>query len=249
MRIVGIIPSRYASSRLPGKPLLNIEGKPMIVRVYEQARQAHLLDALYVATDDIRIQKTLLEAQIPSIMTSLVHDNGTSRCWEAYTKLSQDYDFIINIQGDEPFLHPGQLTELITSLHQNKNISLATLIKPTKDLSILKQPTTVKVIVDQRGRALYFSRQLIPHTHSSTLHASLPLFFKHIGIYAYTPKTLKELVKLPSNALEKAESLEQLRWLSQGYTIHTCITQYDSIGVDTLEDLKRARKKQLFSLK
>ena len=243
MKIVGIIPSRYASARLPGKPLLDINGKAMIVRVYEQARHAQVLDELYVATDDARIEKVLLDAHIPVLMTSSSHTNGTSRCWEAYTKLTQSYDFVLNIQGDEPFLRPEQLTELVNYLYKHKDIDIVTLIKPTNDLSLLKKPTTVKVVVDQRGRALYFSRQLIPRVLSSA-HASQPLFFKHIGMYAYRPKILAELVKLSPSVLEQAESLEQLRWLTQGYTIYTCTSQYHSLSIDTLEDLQEATKQQ-----
>ena len=244
MTFLGIIPARYASTRFPGKPLADLMGKPVIQRVYE--RVADLLDRVVVATDDERILHVVQEWGGEVLLTSPNHPSGTDRCLEAYLKLKETYDVVINIQGDEPFIHPSQI-ELLKTAFQNPSTEIATLVKPFSsedDFENLFNPNTPKVLLNSKGQAIYFSRSVIPYIrgkhHSEWLKSHL--FYKHIGIYAYTPQVLKEITSLPSSVLEKAESLEQLRWIENGYVIQTMITNIETIGIDTVEDLEKAIK-------
>jgi len=242
MRFLGIIPARYASTRFPGKPLADLMGKPMIQWVYE--RVSGLLDRVVVATDDERIQNVVRERGGEALLTSPDHPSGTDRCLEAYRKLKMDYDVIINIQGDEPFIHPSQI-ELLKAAFRNPATSIATLVKPFSpddDFENLFNPNTPKVLLNSKEQAIYFSRSVIPYIrgkhHSEWLKSHV--FYKHIGIYAYKPQVLQEITSLPPSALEKAESLEQLRWIENGYVIQAVITNEETIGIDTPDDLERA---------
>lgn len=244
MTFLGIIPARYASTRFPGKPLVDMLGKTMIQRVYEQV--VHFLDDVIVATDDERIFSTVESFGGKVIMTSPDHKSGTDRCFEAYTKLGKVYDVIVNIQGDEPFIKPSQI-QLIKSCFEEKETQIATLIKPfgeKDDFEALFNPNTPKVIVNNKQQAVYFSRSVIPYCRG--LHHTEWLknhtYYKHIGLYAYRPEVLKEITALPPSALEKAESLEQLRWIENGYILKAGITTEETIGIDTPEDLEKAIK-------
>ena len=242
MKFLGIIPARYASTRFPGKPLADLMGKPMIRWVYE--RVAGSLDRVVVATDDERILNAVGKEGGEALLTSPDHPSGTDRCLEAYLKLKEEYDVIINIQGDEPFIHPLQI-ELLKSAFLNTSTQIATLVKPfspNDDFENLFNPNTPKVLLNSKGQAIYFSRSVIPYIrgkhHSKWLESHV--FYKHIGIYAYKPQVLNEITSLPPSVLEKAESLEQLRWIENGYVIQTMITDEDTIGIDTPEDLEKA---------
>lgn len=240
---VGIIPSRYKSSRFPGKALADIAGKPMIQRVYERAGE--FLDEVVVATDDKRISDVVESFGGKALMTSVSHQSGTDRCAEALLKLEEatgkKYTVIINIQGDEPFIKKEQI-ELIKSCFEEEKTQIATLIKPIDDQKIVFDRNRPKVVVDQEGFALYFSRSPIPNLRDideNEWHLKHK-FYLHIGMYAYTRNVLTEITKLSVTPLEDAESLEQLRWLENGYKIKTAITQYESHGIDTPEDLENA---------
>ncbi len=239
----GIIPARYASSRFPGKPLVMIGGKSMIRRVYEQASLA--LEKLYVATDDPRIYDAVLDFGGNAVMTSPNHKSGTDRCAEAADLISQgkssENDVIINIQGDEPFIKPGQI-ELLKSCFSDRHTRIATLVRktdPDEDIFNVNQP---KVILDINGNAMYFSRAAIPHIRDvdPSRWNAVHTYYKHIGLYAYRLNTLKEITKLPQGILETAESLEQNRWLENGFKIKTAVTEWESIGIDTPADLEKA---------
>lgn len=247
MKFIGIIPARYASTRFPGKPLADMLGKPMIQRVYE--RVAGLLDEVVVATDDERIYKAVVNFGGKVVMTSPHHPSGTDRCFEAYTKSGKSYDVIINIQGDEPFIKPSQI-ELLKDCFQDETTQIATLVKPFPeevDFDILFNPNTPKVVLNNRQQAIYFSRSVIPYIRGKQPDEWLKaqVFYKHIGIYAYKSEILREIVALPQSSLEKAESLEQLRWIENGYIIKVGITHEETIGIDTPEDMERAIKIQL----
>jgi 3-deoxy-manno-octulosonate cytidylyltransferase (CMP-KDO synthetase) len=238
MKILGIIPARYASTRFPAKPLVDIYGKTMIQRVYEQANQSSLLTYLAVATDDQRIYDTVKSFGGNVFMTSENHRNGTERCAEVAGILEEEFDIIINIQGDEPFFESDSI-RLIATCFQNKKTDIATLIKKIDKIEDLENPTVVKAVIAKNNKALYFSRLPIPfyRDDETPLKIEKHTFYKHIGIYAYRPSVLKEIVLLSESNLEKAESLEQLRWLENGYNITTNITTHDSNSVDTPEDL------------
>lgn len=253
MKVIGIIPSRYASSRFPGKPLVDIGGKTMIQRVYEQAKKANGLADVIVATDDERIYNAVSGFGGKVMMTAATHLNGTERCAEV--ALTVDADVIINIQGDEPFVHPEQI-ELLAGCFKNKQTQIATLIKQQVLNEELQNPARIKVVVDKNLQALYFSRNVIPHQRAQpTVHVGgythpenakgtgnfqeqAVTYYKHIGLYAYRKEVLLELVKLAPTPLELAESLEQLRWLENGYRIQCAVTAHESISIDTPEDLK-----------
>jgi 3-deoxy-manno-octulosonate cytidylyltransferase (CMP-KDO synthetase) len=242
MRFVGIIPARYASTRFPGKPLADMLGKPMIQRVYEQV--ADQLDDVLVATDDRRIYEAVSSFGGKVIMTSDKHTSGTERCYEAYTRLGTTYDVVINIQGDEPFIKPAQIT-LLQACFKDADTQIATLIKPFKPedgLEALLNANTPKVVINNRMQAIYFSRSMIPYLRGKEYAEWLQLhtFYKHIGLYAYKADVLAAITALPQSKLEIAESLEQLRWLENGYVIKTGITHEETIGIDTPEDMKRA---------
>lgn len=238
MKILGVIPARYASTRFPAKPLVDIYGKTMIQRVYEQANQSSLLTYLAVATDDQRIFDTVKSFGGNVFMTSENHRNGTERCAEVTDLLEDEFDIIINIQGDEPFFESDSI-RLISECFQDENTDIATLIKKIDKIEDLENPTVVKAVIDTKQKALYFSRLPIPfyRNDGSATKLEKHTFYKHIGIYAYRPAVLKEIVLLKESDLEKAESLEQLRWLENGYNITTNITTHDSNSVDTPEDL------------
>jgi 3-deoxy-manno-octulosonate cytidylyltransferase (CMP-KDO synthetase) len=244
MKFLGIIPARYASTRFPGKPLADIGGKIMIQRVYEQVKPC--LDDVWVATDDSRIEQAVIDFGGKVVMTSDLHRSGTDRCLEASVIIGGEYDVVINIQGDEPFIQASQIEALKACFLQKSETRLATLVKPftTRDgLEGLLNPNSPKVVLNQSGEALYFSRSVIPFMRGIPKEAWLEkgLFYKHIGIYAYRRDTLAEIARLPQSPLELAESLEQLRWLENGYHLQTAVTDVENLAVDTPEDLERIR--------
>lgn len=240
MNIIGIIPARYQSVRFPGKPLVDLAGKAMIVRTYEQAFKVKQFTDVIVATDDERIYQEIHSSGGKALMTASTHSSGTERCAEVLDLLNLDVTntIVVNIQGDEPFIQPQQIEELI-GCFDNENTQIATVVKELNTENTLQNPNVVKVVLSNTGNVLYFSRSVIPFVRN--ISVSDVSFYKHIGIYAYRAETLHEIVKLPPSSLEKAESLEQLRWLQAGYKIQTCITQYeDTIGIDTAEDVEKA---------
>lgn len=242
MQIVGIIPARYASTRFEGKPLCLINGKTMIQRVYENSKKSGQLSSVWVATDDLRIYNQVLQFGGQVVMTSSLHQSGTDRCAEAFKLLKLQADVVINIQGDEPFIHPNQIDELAL-LFSNPQIQIGTLVKIITDNSDLLNPNLPKVILDKHKKALYFSRQMIPYIRDIANSINLPrvhTFYSHVGMYGFRSSILNELVQLPTSSLENAEKLEQLRWLENGYSIHTQVTHYDNIAIDTPEDLEKA---------
>jgi 3-deoxy-manno-octulosonate cytidylyltransferase (CMP-KDO synthetase) len=241
MNILGIIPARYASTRFPGKPLVDIAGKSMIRRVYEQAKKCADLSEVIVATDDERISDHVKEFDGVAVLTSTEHQSGTDRCAEVALSYRQ-YDVIINIQGDEPYIDPGQISKL-TSCFNTPGTQIATLIKKIQTEQELFNPNSPKVLVNNLSEAIYFSRSPLPHIRGQEQQNWLKHFtyFKHIGIYGYRADVLQEITKLPVSALEKAESLEQLRWIENGYKIKVTETEIETFAVDTLEDLKNLK--------
>ncbi len=255
MKILGIIPARYASTRFSGKPLADVNGKPMIQRVYEQAKKCKSLSEVVVATDDKQIEGAVKKFKGKIVMTSHKHESGTDRCYEALTKTGGKYDAVINIQGDEPFIHPEQISK-IADCFKDKNVQLATLVTKLDNLNELTNPNTVKVIVSKKPRenrdpsfggkeALYFSRTAIPYYRGKDFAEWLKrhTYYKHVGIYGYRTDILGEVTKLERSSLEVAESLEQLRWLENGYKIAVEFTDLESHSIDTPEDLKNVLKK------
>lgn len=255
MNFIAIIPARYASTRFPGKPLAMLAGKPIIQRVYE--RVSSLIPQTFVATDDDKIKAVVEAFGGRVIMTAATHPSGTDRCYEAYTTVkrlnqrlanaeSTEDDVIINVQGDEPFIHPTQLQSLMECF-DDKTTEIATLVKPfTPDsgLDALKNPNSPKVVVGGDNSALYFSRSVIPYLRNFPEEEWLSrhTFYKHIGLYAYRADTLRRITSMPQGVLEKAESLEQLRWLEAGIRIRVGKTNIETIGIDTPEDLARAEQ-------
>ena len=243
MQFVGIIPARYASTRFPGKPLADLGGKPMIQRVYEQAKKA--LSDVVVATDDERIYNCVRTFGGEVVMTRADHKCGTDRCLEAFEKLAiQGEAVVINIQGDEPFIQPEQI-EAIKSCFNDPTTQIATLVKPFEEadgLEALENPNTPKVVMSPDGTALLFSRSVIPYLRGIDKSEWLAqhMHYKHIGMYAYRAQVLKQITRLALTPMEKAESLEQLRWLENGYKIKVAICHTASIGIDTPADLERA---------
>jgi len=240
MKIIGVIPARYASTRFPAKALADIAGKSMIQRVYEQCIKSNILEKVIVATDHSKIFDHVKSFGGEVILTSENHQSGTDRCFEVVTKLKEQVDYVINIQGDEPFIKPEQI-ELLGSCLADPTTQLATLIKKIEDKETLFNPNTPKVIFNQSNEAIYFSRSTIPFIRGVESEAWLikNTFYKHIGIYAYRTDVLKEITSLSPSGLEKAEALEQLRWIENGYKIKVAITEYESYGIDTPEDLAR----------
>ena len=240
MKILGIIPARFGSTRFPGKPLAMIHGKSMIQRVVKQASAATRLSGVLVATDDQRIYEHVKAFGGEVVMTSSDHQSGTDRCYEALTKHSDDWDAVINIQGDEPYIHPEQIDQL-AACFEDESVQLATLVKPMADPSFLVDPNKVKAVVAQNGDALYFSRQALPFRKGQDIADWLSAgpHYLHVGIYGYRTGTLREITKLALSPLEKAESLEQLRWLDHGYRIRTAETSHESHAVDTPADLEK----------
>jgi 3-deoxy-manno-octulosonate cytidylyltransferase (CMP-KDO synthetase) len=244
MKFIGIIPARYASTRFPAKPLALLGGKPVIQRVYEQV--AGVLDDAYVATDDVRIEEAVKAFGGKVVMTSVHHKSGTDRCYEAFTRVGAGFDVVVNIQGDEPFIQRSQL-EAVKACFQDADTQIATLVKPfTPDdgWEALENVNSPKVVVDNRMNALYFSRSIIPFQRNADRADWLKghTYYKHIGLYAYRAQALKEITSLPQGALEKAESLEQLRWLENGYRIKVGVSDVETIGIDTPQDLARAEE-------
>jgi 3-deoxy-manno-octulosonate cytidylyltransferase (CMP-KDO synthetase) len=239
MKVLGIIPARYASTRFPGKPLIEIQGKSMIQRVYEQASKAKNLSKVVVATDDERIADEVSSFGGEFVMTRNTHQSGTDRCAEV-SQHFPDFGIVINIQGDEPFINPGQIDLLISCFEQSE-VHLATLIKEIHSEEELFNNNIPKVIINNRLQAVYFSRHTIPYIRNAEKNKWLKVhqFYKHIGIYGYTAPALIEITRLKPSPLEIAESLEQLRWLENGYTIQTRITDIETIAIDTPEDLNK----------
>ena len=243
MKFIGIIPARYASTRFPGKPLAIIGGKTMIQRVFEQASKCNLLSHVVVATDNQEIYRHV-QSFGNAVMTSPLHQSGTDRCFEAASLLSielqlADDDVILNIQGDEPFIHPNQLAS-VARIFETPDIEIATLIKKISDPSHLSNENIVKVVVDKFGKALYFSRHPIPFQRGTPLDQWLLSgdYYSHIGLYAYKLRSLRRIAALEPGSLERAESLEQLRWLQNGFQVHVAITPFQSPAIDTPEDLR-----------
>jgi 3-deoxy-manno-octulosonate cytidylyltransferase (CMP-KDO synthetase) len=241
--IAGIIPARYASTRFPGKPLLDIRGKTMIQRVYEQAKKSKSLKKIVVATDDQRILDHVVSFGGEAVITAADHPSGTDRCWDALRQLNEAYQYVINIQGDEPFIDPSQI-DTLASLLQDGTTELATLMIPINNHEYLFDTGEVKIILNDKMEALYFSRMAIPflkgidqkewHKH----HA----YYRHVGMYAYRTDVLKKITKIPVSSLERAESLEQLRWLENGYKIKCAITHFESHCIDSPDDVEKVLK-------
>jgi len=242
MKILGIIPARYASTRFPGKPLVDIYGKTMIQRVYEQSIKTKGLAHVVVATDDERIAEEVTNFGGQYVMTANTHQSGTDRCAEVAEKMPE-YDIIINIQGDEPYISPEQI-ELLGTCFSEEKTQLATLIKEITTEEELFNVNIPKVVINAQQEALYFSRQTIPYLRNAEKENWLTAhqFYKHIGIYGYRRDVLLALTKLKPSTLEMAESLEQLRWLENGFTIKTKVTHLETIAIDTPEDLKKISK-------
>ena len=241
MKFMAIIPARYASTRYPGKPLAILGGKTVIQRVYEQVKS--VLDDVYVATDDDRIYNTVTDFGGKAVMTRADHKSGTDRIEEAAEKIGLDADVIINVQGDEPFIQPSQIKTLM-QLFDAPETQIGTLGKPFESIDAVENPNSPKIVTDNRGFALYFSRSIIPYIRGKERDrwfGEYP-FLKHLGVYAYRREVLAEVTKLPMSSLEKAESLEQLRWLQNGYRIRVGLTDIETVGIDTPEDLTRAEE-------
>lgn len=247
-RFIGIIPARYKSTRFPGKPLANIKGMSMIRRVYEKASEA--LEEVVVATDDRKIYEHVLEFGGKVVMTSELHQSGTDRCFEALNTWSDitgfKFDVVINIQGDEPFIRKEQI-QLLKGCFENTSVQIATLIKEVVDSNVIFDSNRPKVVVKKNGEALYFSRSPIPFLRGEQKDEwnKKHRFFQHIGMYAYRSEVLQEITSLEPGTLETAESLEQLRWLENGFKIQTAVTDYESFGIDTPEDLETVLKMNL----
>ena len=244
MKFIGIIPARYASTRFPGKPLARMGGKPVIQRVYEQV--AGVLDDAVVATDDERIRDAVRAFGGRVEMTSPDHRSGTDRCWEAYCKQGREYDVVVNVQGDEPFIRPSQL-EAVKRCFDDPATDIATLALPFPhdgSYADLANPNRPKVVMDAQGNALLFSRQVIPFIRGKETDEwpAAFSFHTHIGMYAFRADVLRKVTRLPQSSLELAESLEQLRWLQNGYNIKVGITHAATVGIDTPADLEKARE-------
>jgi 3-deoxy-manno-octulosonate cytidylyltransferase (CMP-KDO synthetase) len=246
MKTIGIIPARYASSRLPGKPLALVGDIPMIQHVYQRASAASLLDEVWVATDDHRILERVHEFNGNALLTSPNHTSGTDRCAEAVRELlsceeTSDISYIVNVQGDEPFLNASAIDKLVKKLHEEK-APIATLVAELTHTEELFQSQVVKVVRKQKGEALYFSRQAIPFLRDVDPAEWLnnQTYWRHIGIYGFQLETLLQVTQLPVGQLEQSESLEQLRWLENGYSIQTVAVSEVPMGVDTPADLQRA---------
>ena len=239
MTFTAIIPARYASTRFSGKPLAVLGGKTVIQRVYEQV--SSMLSEVYVATDDQRIFDCVASFGGKAVMTRTDHQSGTDRIEEAVEKTATQADVIINVQGDEPFIQPSQIQTLM-QLFDDPSTQIGTLGKPFESLEAVENPNSPKIVTDNRGFALYFSRSIIPYIRGKAQtdwFGEYP-FLKHLGVYAYRREVLAEVTKLPQSSLEKAESLEQLRWLQNGYRIRVGLTDVETVGIDTPEDLKKA---------
>lgn len=244
MKSLAIIPARYASTRFPAKPLATLGGKLIIQRVYEQVKRA--VEDVVVATDDDRIMAAVESFGGRAVMTSTEHRSGTDRCYEALQKVGGDYDIVINVQGDEPFIQPEQIRSLV-SCFEDEATDIATLVKPftaEDGIEALENPNSPKVVISRDMKAIYFSRSVIPYIREVERSEWLTkhTFYKHIGMYAFRAKTLGEVTALAQSSLELSEKLEQLRWLESGYRIGVGITNIETIGIDTPDDLRRAEE-------
>jgi 3-deoxy-manno-octulosonate cytidylyltransferase (CMP-KDO synthetase) len=243
MNVLIVIPARFASTRFPGKPLAMIGGKSMIQRVYKQALKTSLTEHIYVATDDDRIYNHVQEFGGKVCMTSPSHQSGTDRCAEVLAQLDIPFDLVVNIQGDEPFILPQQIDDLV-KLFQQSQVEIGTLCKHIIFADELYNPSCVKVVKASDNKALYFSRHPIPFQRmvNSEEWLGQHKYYKHLGIYAYQPEILKAITKLEVSSLERAESLEQLRWLENGYSIYVSETDFQSVAIDTPDDLELAEQ-------
>jgi len=241
MKFIGIIPARYASTRFPGKPLAILGGKTVIQRVYEQV--VSVLGEAYVATDDERIRQAVEAFGGKAVMTRTDHKSGTDRIQEAAENIGTTADVIINVQGDEPFIQQSQLAT-VKALFDDPQVQIGTLGKPFESMDAVENPNSPKIVCDMNGYAMYFSRSVIPYVRGKEPSAWLEHFpyLKHLGLYAYRREVLAEITKLPQSPLELAESLEQLRWLQNGYRIKVGLTDVETVGIDTPEDLQRAEE-------
>lgn len=237
MRILGIIPSRYGSSRFPGKPLIDLKGKSMIQRVFDGASASKLITDLVVATDDERIFDHVLAVGGKAIMTDVSHASGTDRCAEVVRKMEDEYDVVINIQGDEPLINATQL-DLLLAVFSDETIQIATIASKKITTEELNNPNRIKVVTDYQNNALYFSRSAIPNSvnGSEQSRANYP-YLRHIGLYAFRPMVLETVSKLKATELEQIESLEQLRWMYYGYRIHVVETDIETPNIDVPEDV------------
>lgn len=242
--IAGIIPARYASTRFPGKSLIDVMGRSMIQRVYEEAAKSASLHKLVVATDDVRILEHVQSFGGEAVMTGADHPSGTDRCWDALQQIGEGYQYVINIQGDEPFINPAQIDELAAIL-QDGTVELATQMIPVSNHEELFDKGEVKIVLNDKMEALYFSRMVIPfikgvdekdwHRHHT--------YYRHVGMYAYRRDVLEKITMLPVSSLERAESLEQLRWLEHGFKIKCVITRFESHCIDTPEDVEKVLRR------
>ena len=241
MKFIGIIPARYASTRFPGKPLALLGGKPVIQHVYEKV--ATMLEAAYVATDDERIYDVVKAFGGQVVMTRTDHKSGTDRIEEAIEKIGGEWDVVVNVQGDEPFVAKSQL-DTICHCFDDPTTQIATLGKPFESMEAVQNPNSPKIVVDNMGFAMYFSRSVIPYVRGKEKSSWLTHypFLKHLGIYAYRKDVLRQVTQLPQSSLEIAESLEQLRWLQNGFKIKVGTTDVDTVGIDTPQDLERAEE-------
>lgn len=241
MKFIGIIPARYASTRFPGKPLALLGGKPVIQHVYEKV--AAVLEAAYVATDDERIYDAVKSFGGQAVMTRTDHKSGTDRIEEAIEKIGGEWDVVVNVQGDEPFMAKSQL-DTICHCFDDPTTQIATLGKPFESMEAVQNPNSPKIVVDNMGFAMYFSRSVIPYVRGKEESSWLTHypFLKHLGIYAYRKDVLRQVTQLPQSSLEIAESLEQLRWLQNGFKIKVGTTDVETVGIDTPQDLERAEE-------
>lgn len=241
MKFIGIIPARYASTRFPGKPLALLGGKPVIQHVYEKV--AAVLEAAYVATDDERIYDVVKSFGGQVVMTRTDHKSGTDRIEEAIEKIGGEWDVVVNVQGDEPFVAKSQL-DTICHCFDDPTTQIATLGKPFESMEAVQNPNSPKIVVDNMGFAMYFSRSVIPYVRGKEMSSWLTHypFLKHLGIYAYRKDVLHQVTQLPQSSLEIAESLEQLRWLQNGFKIKVGTTDVETVGIDTPQDLERAEE-------
>jgi 3-deoxy-manno-octulosonate cytidylyltransferase (CMP-KDO synthetase) len=240
MEIIGIIPARYASTRFPGKPLIDIGGKSMIQRVYEQSKKSSALTEVVVATDDDRIYNHVIEFGGNAVITGTNHQSGTDRCFEAVRKFKPSADVVINIQGDEPFIHPQQI-DLVASCFSSEETKIATLVKKITSEEQLFNENIPKVLLNKDMEAIYFSRQTLPFIRGKERSEWLAAYsyFKHIGIYAYKTSVLQEITALKQSSLELSEALEQLRWIENGYKLKVKVTDLESVAIDVPDDLKK----------
>ena len=241
MKFIGIIPARYASTRFPGKPLALLGGKPVIQHVYEKV--AAVLEAAYVATDDERIYDVVKSFGGQVVMTRTDHKSGTDRIEEAIEKIGGEWDVVVNVQGDEPFVAKNQL-DTICHCFDDPTTQIATLGKPFESMEAVQNPNSPKIVVDNMGFAMYFSRSVIPYVRGKEMSSWLTHypFLKHLGIYAYRKDVLRQVTQLPQSSLEIDESLEQLRWLQNGFKIKVGTTDVETVGIDTPQDLERAEE-------